>query len=127
MDFLRYILLLYNIIILVLTHRYGRDGRDTKKYEDKCLLFDIEHFKHMTDKKFTDHYNTCLKEFIDLLNEDTKSDFSMFSTISDVRTFPVARLKTSDPSVKIMLSFEVQLHLSSTIYLSIYLSIYLTI
>ena len=26
---------------LVLTHRYGRDGRDSKKFEDKSLVFDF--------------------------------------------------------------------------------------
>jgi len=38
------------------------------------------------------------------------ADYSNYTTISDVRTFNVARIRTSDPSIKISLSFEVITH-----------------
>ena len=116
-------------VLTVFTHRYGRDGRDTKKYEDSCLLFDYEFLQNLSSPQSVQHYKSCLATFIDLLNENATTgnhnrrnhlswatfsnaqfftpDFSSFSTISDVRSFMVARMHTADPSVKIHLSFEV--------------------
>jgi hypothetical protein len=54
-----------------MTHRYGRDGRDSKKFEDKCLLFDLEFLKSISNKSFTDDYTSHLKEFVLSINDNT--------------------------------------------------------
>ena len=57
----------------VVTHRYGRDGRDTKKYEDKCLMFDLEFLQTIATPSFVEKYNTSLSTFICLLNDNMKT------------------------------------------------------
>jgi hypothetical protein len=57
-------------VLTVFTHRYGRDGRDTKKYEDSCLLFDYEFLQNLSSPQSVQHYKSCLATFIDLLNEN---------------------------------------------------------
>jgi hypothetical protein len=113
------------LLILVFTHRYGKDGRETKKFEDKCLLFDFEFLKSIADPVFVERYKNSLSTFLTLLNENNNSgmilnirfftfsiylftDFSNYSTISDVRSFPVAQLETTEFAVRIILSFEVK-------------------
>ena len=60
---------LYFFVFLVLTHRYGRDGRDSKKFEDKCLAFDMGFLQRIAEKKFIDDYRLALKSFVCLLND----------------------------------------------------------
>ena len=57
----------------VITHRYGRDGRDSKKFEDKCLIFDFEFLQSISDPAFVREYNKCLSTFIALLNDNMKT------------------------------------------------------
>jgi len=54
-----------------LTHRYGRDGRDSKKFEDKSLIFDFPFLKSISDKLFVADYMLSLNTFVLLLNEQT--------------------------------------------------------
>jgi hypothetical protein len=53
-----------------LTHKYGKEGRDLRKFENKCLVFDMDFFKSLTTQEFIQAYNLKLKEFIDLINEN---------------------------------------------------------
>ena len=57
----------------MITHRYGKEGRDSTKYEDKCLLFDFELFENFTKSDFVTHYKTKLQHFVTLLNEQTST------------------------------------------------------
>jgi hypothetical protein len=60
------------LLILVFTHRYGKDGRESKKFEDKCLLFDFEFLKSIADPVFVERYKNSLSTFLTLLNENNK-------------------------------------------------------
>lgn len=56
-----------------LTHKYGRDGRDEKKFEKKCLLFDFEFFQKVSEKSFIDQYSITLDTFASALDKEVKS------------------------------------------------------
>jgi hypothetical protein len=58
---------------LVLTHRYGRDGRDSKKFEDKSLVFDFCFLQRIAEKTFIQDYKLALNSFVVLLNEKPKT------------------------------------------------------
>lgn len=60
-------------ILLVLTHRYGRDGRDSKKFEDKSLVFDFCFLQRIAEKSFINNYKSALNSFVNLLNENPKT------------------------------------------------------
>jgi hypothetical protein len=115
----------------VLTHRYGREGRELKKFEDKCLLFDFECLQKLSEKSFIDQYSIALDTFAIALDKEVNTgntkiihfkfffqkyttffsflDFSSFSSISDVKSFPVCTISTTDPAINIHLQFEVNL------------------
>ncbi len=57
---------------LVLTHRYGKDGQNSKKFEDKCLCFEIDFFKTLVNPNFIEKYKESLTTFVDLLNKYNK-------------------------------------------------------
>jgi hypothetical protein len=59
--------------LLVLTHRYGKDGPESKKFDDKCLLFDFEFFQKLNNSTFTDNYKKHLHKFSVLLENHRKS------------------------------------------------------
>ncbi len=50
-----------------------KDGRETKKFEDKCLLFDFEFLKSIADPVFVERYKNSLSTFLTLLNENNNS------------------------------------------------------
>ena len=62
----------FSCSFLALTHRYGRDGRDSKKFEDKSLLFDFNFLQAIVNQQFVNDYMTALNSFVLLLNENTK-------------------------------------------------------
>jgi hypothetical protein len=66
-------MLLFAFFIQVFTHRYGRDGRDTKKYEDSCLLFDFEFLENICSPLSIKNYRSCLTNFVELLNENSRT------------------------------------------------------
>ena len=80
-----YIYILYKLnkkhswTFLVLTHRYGKDGRDSKKFEDKALIFDFGFIQRITDKSFVEDYKTALTSFIHMLKDNPKTGKSLFS------------------------------------------------
>ena len=65
-------------LFLVITHRYGKDGRDTKKYEDKCLLFDLDFFQQLSTPQFYANYRNGLDTFVELLNKNQKTGNIVF-------------------------------------------------
>jgi hypothetical protein len=67
------------LLILVFTHRYGKDGRESKKYEDKCLLFDFEFLKSIADPVFVERYKKSLSSFLTLLNENNRSGIVLYN------------------------------------------------
>jgi hypothetical protein len=67
--------------LLVLTHRYGRDGPESKKFDDKCLLFDFEFFQKINNSTFTDNYKKSLHKFSVLLENYRKSGKKQTFTI----------------------------------------------
>ncbi len=60
-------------LFIVLTHRYGKDGRDSKKFEDKALIFDFGFIQRITDKSFVDDYKVALSSFIRMLKDNPKT------------------------------------------------------
>jgi len=69
---------------LVLTHRYGRDGRDSKKFEDKAVIFDFTFLQSIVDRSFVGDYMLALNSFVLRLNENPKAGkgrLSIFETI----------------------------------------------
>jgi len=64
---------LHFLLFLVLTHRYGRDGRDSKKFEDKSLLFDFTFLQSIVDKAFVHDYMQELNTFVNFLNNPPKT------------------------------------------------------
>jgi hypothetical protein len=63
---------IFNTILffLVLSHHYGKEGRDTKQIESKGILLDFELFQNMSTDNFTNSINQKLTQFIELLNND---------------------------------------------------------
>jgi hypothetical protein len=41
--------------------------------EDKCLLFDVEFLKSISDPSFVQEYNKTLQTFLSLLNDNMKT------------------------------------------------------
>ncbi len=73
---------------LVLTHRYGRDGRDSKKFEDKAVIFDFTFLQSIVDRSFVGDYMLALNSFVLRLNENPKAGkgrLSIFETIIIIR------------------------------------------
>jgi hypothetical protein len=68
-------------LLIVFTLRYGKDGRETKKFEDKCLLFDFEFLKSIADPVFVERYKNSLATFITLLNENKNSGMILTQSI----------------------------------------------
>lgn len=58
------------IWFLVLTHLYGTDGRDAKKFSTNGLIFDFEFFTKMSNERFIEHFKNSLNKFIETLNEN---------------------------------------------------------
>ncbi len=57
----------------MITHRYGRDGQNSKKFEDKALCFELTFFKTLVDPNFIEQYKQSLSTFVDLLNKNNKT------------------------------------------------------
>jgi hypothetical protein len=53
---------------LAITHQYGREGRDTKKFDTKALLFDFEFLESLAQPQFIEQFRDKLVQFIDMLN-----------------------------------------------------------
>lgn len=67
----------------VLSHLYGRDGRDTKKADQKSLIFDFEFFTQLIEPTFIDALTASIASFITQINENqspgkTRSFFQFF-------------------------------------------------
>jgi hypothetical protein len=60
-------------IFLVLTQRYGRDGQNSKKFEDKALIFDFHFLQSIAEETFIKTYMSSLNSFVLLLNEVSKT------------------------------------------------------
>lgn len=54
------------------THRYCREGRESRKFEDKCLLFDFEFYQALAKKTFIDKYYAHLLTCVALLNKNNQ-------------------------------------------------------
>lgn len=54
----------------VLSHLYGRDGRDTKKADQKSLIFDFEFFTQLIEPTFIDALTASIASFITQINEN---------------------------------------------------------
>jgi hypothetical protein len=61
------------VFCLVLSHHYGKDGRDTKQIESKGILFDFELFQNMSSTSFTAPIIEKLTQFVRLLNTEHSS------------------------------------------------------
>jgi hypothetical protein len=53
----------------VIVTRYGKDGRDSKKFEDKACVFDADFLKVLAAPDFVQGYQTALDNFVARLNE----------------------------------------------------------
>ena len=53
---------------LAIMHQYGREGRDTKKFDTKALLFDFEFLESLAQPQFIEQFRDKLVQFIDMLN-----------------------------------------------------------
>jgi hypothetical protein len=59
-------------IYLVISHHYGKEGRDSKQIESKGLLLDFELFQNMSGDMFILNLTDCMKQFVKHLNTDTQ-------------------------------------------------------
>ena len=55
----------------VITHTYGREGRDKKDY--KALMFDFEFFQNLAENQFIANIKKSVQQFITLLNNSKSS------------------------------------------------------
>ena len=118
---------------LVFTRLYGRDGRNRKKIENTSLIFDFSFLKSICHNLFVQHYFASLNSFVTQLNENQDTgkkiyiffsytlffvlllymtawlflEYSTQSQISNVKSYPVCKIDTTDPSLKLGLTFEV--------------------
>jgi hypothetical protein len=62
---------LFWLFFLVLSHHYGKEGRDTKQIESKGILLDFDLFQNMSTDTFTNAITDKLNQFIEYLNNDS--------------------------------------------------------
>ena len=55
-------------VFAVYTHRYGREGMATKKFDDTCLIFDWELLDHLSEPPSLKNYDAALITFLQLIN-----------------------------------------------------------
>ncbi len=112
-------------VLTVFTHRYGRDGRDTKKYEDSCLLFDYEFLQNLSSPQSVQHYKSCLATFIDLLNENAttgnhnRKNHLSWATFSNTQFFTPDFSSFSVSALISSLNFQIEPISSNLSYLII--------
>jgi len=133
------------MFFLVITHQYGRDGRESKKIDNKALMFDFSFFEQLGHPDFVTQLQHELDHFVSLLNANiTPGNFifiilkiiggsfnyhrlhhlclfaeknSPHTQQNDVKTVNVATVSTSEPSITISLAFEVFFYLYNDIML----------
>jgi len=54
---------------LALTHRYGREGGATKRFDDTCLLFDFEFMEHLCSLSAIQNYKEALALFLQAIHQ----------------------------------------------------------
>lgn len=54
----------------VVSHHYGKEGRDSKQIETSGLIFDLEFFHNITSKDFITTLRSNIQQFVDYLNNN---------------------------------------------------------
>jgi hypothetical protein len=62
-------IVVFLFFFLALTHTYGHDGRNHKKFENNTLLFDFSFLQSIVDKSFVENYMSSLNSFVLQLND----------------------------------------------------------
>jgi hypothetical protein len=115
-----------------INHCYGANGRDLKRVDLKSLLFDFELFQVLTEISFVNHLKSKFDTFVSTLVEEKKTgikisiiaiffytdtritfiftclEHEQSSSLFDVKTFQVASINTTDPSISINIYLEVK-------------------
>lgn len=116
---------------LVISHHFGRDGRESSKIDSKGIAIDFELFKSLANEDFISNVMSQIHMFVKSMNENLlhnngKFIIKMFekhynilknaflgntnhTTQSDVKIKNIAHIETSEPSVQIDLSLEVKI------------------
>jgi hypothetical protein len=114
---------------------YGQDGRDEKKLDKKYMVFDFGFFQQLTHREFIDTLQNKISSFVQQLNETKQNEgksllymllhyfynlvylfliFLLESSIHterhDLKSFKIACIKTTDPSIDIILTLEVKIN-----------------
>jgi len=71
---------LFYKFFLVITHQYGRDGRESKKIDSKALMFDYSFFEQLTHQDFVQQLQQELENFVTQLNNNITQGRFLFST-----------------------------------------------
>jgi len=60
--------LINNFICSVLSHHYGKDGRETSKVDSTGIVIDYELFQNLVNNDFTSNALSSIQSFVETLN-----------------------------------------------------------